>query len=171
MKAFFAQHGIEVYVADYAKGQPTCEELEVYTEEVKRYIKEIKPVAIIAHSMGGIIARYVIETNPQLEIQKLIILESPNQGIPSWSLPIAKLLGIPPDWPSTKSMVRGSRFFQQLRHKVAKTRYYNIGGIYSLIFPSIFNLPDVPMKIFITRHSVLRKDFRVLRYVLQILQS
>lgn len=171
MKPFLARHGFEVCVVDYNHGKPTREALEKYTSEVFKESEKQKPVAIIGHSMGGIIARYIVEAMG-LSIEKLIILESPNQGIPPSLLPIAKLFGVPSGWQSTKSMLRNSKFFQRLnRHRATKTKYYNIGGVYSLIFPFVFNLPGVSTKIFVTGHSRLREDPRILRYIIKILQS
>lgn len=172
MKPFLAKYGFEVVLVDYNHGKPTKEALEKYAAQVFKEAEKLKPlVAIVAHSMGGMVARYLIEVMG-LSVPKLIILESPNLGIPQSLLFLPRLFGVPSDWQSTRSMLRNSRFFKRLNRQAAsKTIYYNIGGFYYLMFPSIFSLPGVPTKLFLVSHSRLRENRRVLKYIAKILQS
>jgi len=173
IKRYLEQQGYEVHTSCYASGQPMIKSLEIYVKEVATEIERIKPTIIIAHSMGGLIARYLIE-QMGYQIEKLIMLETPNQGIPFWSIKI----GIMPNWQSVRYITKGSEFIQKLnrnwqtRRKQITTRYFQIGGIYSVIFPAMFRLPGVPAKIFKTiTHSRLRSNKRSIGEIIKILKS
>jgi len=173
IKRYLEQEGFEVYTSRYASGQPMTESLKVYAKEVAEEVERIKPAIIIAHSMGGLIIRYLIE-QMGYQIEKLIMLETPNQGIPRWPIKI----GIMPDWQSVQDMRKDSDFIRKLnkdwqkRGKQITTRYFQIGGIYSVIFPDMFKLQGIPTKIFKTiTHSELRSNKRSIGEIIKILKS
>lgn len=173
IKRYLEQLRYRVYTSCYANGQPMIKPLEFYAKEVAEEIERIKPTVIIAHSMGGLIARYLIE-QMGYQIEKLIMLETPNQGIPSWPIKIGML----PNWQSVQDMKRNSDFMQKLNKDYhgtknrPPTRYFQIGGIYSVIFQSIFRLEGIPMKIFKTiTHSGLRSNKRSIKEIIKILKS
>jgi pimeloyl-ACP methyl ester carboxylesterase len=165
----------EVSVSNYSDGEPTRLPLPLYSEKVATEIELIKPVAIIAHSMAGLIVlRSILQSNHQ--VHKLILLESPVNGVPVWAMKIwimktdASL-----DWPSVRDMLRSSAFLQQLnkdwQRKQSQISLFQIGGVYSALLPRIFFFPQVPTKVFKTvTHSGLRSNRRVIETILQILK-
>ena len=84
IKKTLRKHGYEVYISNYGEGQGYTQSIDDY---VKYVIKEISKMGnieiIIAHSMGGLIARSLIEQY-NLKARKLIMLEVPNGGVPRW---------------------------------------------------------------------------------------
>jgi triacylglycerol esterase/lipase EstA (alpha/beta hydrolase family) len=173
IKKYLEQQGFKVYTSCYANGEPMTKSLKVYIKEVAKEIERIKPSVIIAHSMGGLIIRYLIE-QMGYKIEKLIMLETPNQGIPSWPIRI----GILPDCQSVRDMMKGSEFMLQLnkdwqaKRRQTAISYFQIGGIYSTIFPRIFGLQGIPIKVFKTiTHSGLRSNKRSITEIIKILKS
>jgi len=171
LKEHLEQQGYKLYTSQYGNGQPMTKSLQVYIQQVAVEIQRIKPTAIIAHSMGGLIVRYLIEQKGY-QIEKLIMLETPNQGIPFWLIKIGRL----PNWQSVRDMTKNSEFLKNLNKdwqaRRLHTRYFQIGGIYSVIFPQLFTLQGIPTKIFKTvTHSSLRSNKRVIGEIIEILKS
>jgi len=91
-----------VYVSHYAYDTITALSIREYAENLQREIEqimrdeEVDKVDIIAHSMGGLVARWYIEMgNGDKHVRKLIMLETPNQGCNKVLLPLA-LAGVDP---------------------------------------------------------------------------
>ena len=173
IKRYLEKQGYKVYISNYSDGRPMTKSLIVYAREVAKEVEAIKPVAIIAHSMGGLIARYIIE-QMGYQIDKLIMLETPNQGIPLWPI----RFGIMPNWQSVQDMMRNSIFLRKLnrdwqkRKKRISTCYFQIRGIYSVLFPGIFKSQGVPTETFKTiSHSGLRANKRAIRQITKFLKS
>lgn len=165
--------GFKVYISNFSNGQPTKEPLNVYARQVREEVKTIRPRTIIAYSIGGLIARKVIESSTEdLCIETLIMLETPNLGT---TLLRVRELGFP-EWPSVQDMLKGSDFIRELnrdwfeREKVLKTRYFQIGGNRFIRFPDIFRLPEIMTNEFKgIDHSELRTDPRVIQKIIDIL--
>ena len=168
IKKYLENEGWQVEISEYGNRMPMTEHLSKYGEQVKIELESFKASAIIAHSMGGLVAQEALRKT-QMTIKKLIMLETPNQGIPRWALKI----GILPDWSSTRCMIKNSDFLRQIRKTDEReTLYYQIGGFYSVLLPKIFISPEIPTKIFKTiTHSGLRSNLRVLKEILKILES
>jgi pimeloyl-ACP methyl ester carboxylesterase len=53
---------------------------ELGTQLAARIRKEDRPVILVAHSMGGLVARMAVRTLPKRLVRRLIMLGTPNQG-------------------------------------------------------------------------------------------
>jgi len=91
-----------VYVSHYAYDTETALSIKEYAGNLQREIEQIMQkegvdkVDIVAHSMGGLVARWYIEMgNGDKHVRKLIMLETPNQGCNKVLLPLA-LAGVDP---------------------------------------------------------------------------
>jgi pimeloyl-ACP methyl ester carboxylesterase len=78
------QRGWPCALFDYPNDGPIDESGELLSEELRRFAEEHsdQPVAIVAHSMGGLVARVAIEDR-QLDpgnVSQLIMIATPNQG-------------------------------------------------------------------------------------------
>jgi pimeloyl-ACP methyl ester carboxylesterase len=103
MKESLTNSGFAVYVSHYAWGAVTSESIRRYAESLKQEIDEIRQedekvhkVDIVAHSMGGLVARWYIELGGgQENVRKLIMLETPNRGVlfPGFTGLLATALG------------------------------------------------------------------------------
>jgi pimeloyl-ACP methyl ester carboxylesterase len=87
MKNSLTSSGLTVYVSHYAWGSVTSEPIRRYAESLKGEIDQIRrnegvdKVDIVAHSMGGLVARRYIESGGgEGYVRKLIMLETPNRG-------------------------------------------------------------------------------------------
>ncbi len=172
-KQSLEEKGFRVCISSYSNGQPMQESLNVYVNQVKEEVDKIKPMRIIAHSIGGLIARKVIETSTEdLGIKTLIMLETPNLGT---TLMRVRELGFP-EWPSVLDMLKGSDFLRELnkdwpeRQKALKTRYFQIGGNRFVRFPDIFRLPKtITIEFKDLDHSELRTDSQVIQKIIEII--
>jgi len=84
-----------VYVSHYAYDTVTALSIQEYAGNLQNEINQIMndegvtKVDIVAHSMGGLIARYYIEMmNGYKNVRKLVMLETPNQGANKYLLPL-----------------------------------------------------------------------------------
>lgn len=175
IKKSLNEKGLKVIISDYGKRSPMRESIVAYVEQVKKEIKEVKPEIIIAHSLGGFLAREILESAQEnLGVKILIMLETPHNGVP---LKLILWLGYP-DWPVIREIAPDSQFIQslnqnwRLRLKSMKTRYFQIGGGWTIQYPEIFRLEDVKMITFQgLDHSSLRTDPRVIQKIIEILSS
>jgi len=175
IKESLKEKGFKVFISNYGHRKPMKDSLKTYVKQVEAEIKAIKPVAIVAHCMSGLIARKIIEgSSENFNIEKLIMLETPNMGTTLFRM---RLLGLP-DWPSIRDMLKDSEFLKELnkdwqvRQKELKTLYFQIGGERMTKFPEVFKLPGVKTIIFKgVGHSQLRTDKRVIQKILNILTS
>ena len=159
------------YISDYSSGKPTTENLRKYVEEVKKDVITHSPDVIIAHSMGGLIARWGIEQEGWKGIKKLIMLETPHQGIPNNQL-VKKVLSkwFPEKWESVKDMTEGSEFLERLNERKERkerkedTSYYNIVGSKLFHFaPNVFKCSDAKeIKVSSTSHQGMYNNFPVI---------
>jgi pimeloyl-ACP methyl ester carboxylesterase len=84
IRAALEGEGFECAVFAYANDGPIDEAAKLLSEEL-RELREAtagRPVQIVAHSMGGLVARAVIE-NPELNpgtVQQLVMIAPPNHG-------------------------------------------------------------------------------------------
>jgi PKD repeat protein len=87
MKDSLTSSGFTVYISHYAWGAVTSEPIRRYAESLKwdidhiRLSENVDKVDIVAHSMGGLVARWYIEFGEgDKSVRKLIMLETPNRG-------------------------------------------------------------------------------------------
>lgn len=87
MKNSLTGSGFAVFVSHYAWGSVTSEPIQRYAESLKQEIDQMRrdegvdQVDIVAHSMGGLVARRYIESGGgEGHVRKLIMLETPNRG-------------------------------------------------------------------------------------------
>ena len=147
------KEGWTVYVSDYGHGQPMKESIIHYAAEVAKEIEQYRPDVIIVHSMGGLVVRWSVEIMkcgyPGL---KLIILETPHQGLPLQDISLGRLVAevfklinrLPdwdvPTWRSWKDMIKGSDFLRRLNEsdQIQNNRegvsYYEIGGLLAFLW-------------------------------------
>lgn len=175
IKESLEKKGFKVFISNYAHGKPMKRPIKAYVEQVKQEIEAVKPGVIVAHCMGGLMARKIIESSSEdLGVEKLIMLETPNLGTTSARM---KILGLP-NWPSIQDMLKGSEFLRELnenwriKRRKLKTHYFQIGGTRTIWLPEIFQLPEVKTATFPgVNHSQLRTDFRVIQKIIKILTS
>ena len=122
-----------VYVSHYAPGDGvTCLPVKKYAEflgeEIERIRgegrEEVDQVDIVAHSMGGLVARWYIEVGDEAKdgghaknVRKLIMLETPNHGFNDELLALFTGGFAQPEvksWDSIKDMTWGSEFLRRL---------------------------------------------------------
>jgi len=89
MNQSLTEDGYTVYVSHYANDMVTSESIRRYAKFLGEEIEEIRQnekvdkVDIVAHSMGGLVSRWYIEMGGgDKNVRKLIMLETPNSGIP-----------------------------------------------------------------------------------------
>ncbi|RJS73446.1 PKD domain-containing protein, partial [Methanophagales archaeon] len=160
MKQSLESSGFDVHVSRYAEpyrafDPPTNEDIKKYAEKLGKEIEEIKQkkevnkVDIVAHSMGGLVSRYYIQSPLyKNDVRKLIMLGTPNKGtellysryvvtavvlyyelhgmpIPSGfdDAAVYALLGEPGE-----QMMPGSDFLYKTLTYFGKPNYYTIAG-------------------------------------------
>jgi pimeloyl-ACP methyl ester carboxylesterase len=170
IKLFLENRGWRVEVSNYGNGQPMILPIEKYLEKVRSEVEQIKPGVIIAHSLGGIIARRLIEIERVEGVERLVMLESPHNGVSPWLL---RIFGYP-NWPVIRDIERGSEFLTRLNgfHKgIIPTAYCQIGGLLTAIAPGIFEIKGAHAKDFprIT-HSGLRTEPSVLEEIARFVE-
>lgn len=116
-------------------------DIPALADQVEEMIKSNVPagehINIVAHSMGGLISRYLIEkgpVDPNIDddwadrVDTLIMLGTPNHG--TWEAYIGQLSPIFGDWAaSAAQMVPGSSFLESLGYsEPAGEHYITVGG-------------------------------------------
>jgi Leucine-rich repeat (LRR) protein/pimeloyl-ACP methyl ester carboxylesterase len=168
--------GYAIDSMDTGFGDGTLVSIDENAQRLQEYIARVKgltgakQVDIVAHSMGGLIARryiakYMNANTP--DVNQLIMLGTPNEGsktadlleaatIPLW---LARELGIPIPWPSATQLT--TNFVKQFnRDNPASNsvRFYAIAGNYRCL--SLSRLPpsnpfeDDPDDVVVSRSSV-----------------
>jgi len=158
----------KVISSRYAEGQRTDRPIFHYVDKVLGEIATNRPDVIIGHSMGGTIA-YCCNLMSRHHPEHVIMLESPNGGIPTWAVGT-----IVPRWAPVLDMLQGSSFMKLMGslEPEGQTEYHQIGGLWTWLFPKIFTMPGVPQKVFpFIRHSGLRTHPLVLEEILKIISS
>ena len=191
--SYLTKEGTYGHIQNYARN--LADEIDIIKEA-----EGVDKVDIVAHSMGGLVARWYMEVmeGGDEHVRKLIMLETPNHGGPSW---IMKLFANNPD------MYYQSMFLQVLNRnyydgtydpdayppigwskqsypcndvKSPKVHYEIIGGPLFEKFRSIFdlNMVYVPQQNRFPNlgniksgHSLLRTDKAVIQRVIDILRD
>ncbi len=130
---------VSYYYDAFRKGDeyivvPTkSENIDTYAVRLKDLIDIVKErtnkpkVNIIAHSMGSLVARRFIEIFGENDIDKLVMIASPNKGISS---PISSYCGLIGENRECEDMLENSVFLSKLngQPKLTKVRPYSIIG-------------------------------------------
>lgn len=106
-------------------------------EKIRSVIGSTLPVNIVAHSMGGLIARYLIERGPYdsridnnwaQRVDKVIMLGTPSHG--TWEAYVGQLSPIFSDWAaSAAQMIPNSDFLNMLGYsEPSGENYITVGG-------------------------------------------
>jgi hypothetical protein len=91
--------GWEIIPSKFHGGKPTNKSLEEYRDYLAKEVADIKPDALIGHSMGTLLIRGLLEEFDG----PIILIEGPNWGAPWWKL----LLSRYPVWnKSIQGMIR-----------------------------------------------------------------
>lgn len=113
--------------------QTKTDNLDTYTLRLKEIINEVKSktnrkkVIIIAHSMGGLIARRYLQVFGEENIEKLILISTPNHGIQGKTLSLCPVFGTKLE---CNDMDKSSLFMSKLNNAVQPgIPIYNIIGI------------------------------------------
>ncbi len=124
-----------------ASAPPGNLDIPALANQVEEMIKSKVPagekINIVAHSMGGLIARYMIEKGPSdssidddwaARVETLIMLGTPNHG--TWEAYIGQLSPLFGDWAaSAAQMIPGSSFLESLGYsEPAGEHYITVGG-------------------------------------------
>ncbi len=113
--------------------QTKTDNLDSYTLRLKEIINEIKfktnrkKVIIVAHSMGGLIARRYIQVFGENDVEKLILITTPNHGIEGKTLALCHVFGTKLE---CADMGKDSLFINKLNNAPQpQIPIYNIIGI------------------------------------------
>jgi len=199
MKERLEDDGFEVYISNYAH-RPTFGNIQTYAKALSEEIEDIKSatgarrVDIVAHSMGGLVARTYIESedfapNSNLyndDVGKLAMLGTPNHGTPVFTW-FRKIFF--PESSSVRQMLPNSPFLNILNHGGVtrkddswpditnpKVYYYTIAGKRSWIRDDDGSVPVSSVKldnvqnfVYNVAHSQLLTDSEVYLKVNEIL--
>ena len=170
IKSFLESRDWQVEVSNYGNGRPMNLPITIYLEEVRNEIEHIRPRAIVAHSFGGIIARCMIEMERMKGIERLVMLETPHNGVPRWLLQAFRY----PKWPVIWEVEKGSKLLDRLNtfpRGRGDARYCQIGGVLTATAPRIFKISDAYIRNFpwIT-HSGLRTEPIVLAEIARFIE-
>ncbi len=112
--------------------QTKTDNLDTYTLRLKDIINEVKSktnrkkVIIVAHSMGGLIARKYLSVFGESDVEKLILITTPNNGISKNTLALCPVFGTKLE---CSDMDKNSLFMNKLNNaQVPKIPIYNIIG-------------------------------------------
>ncbi len=113
--------------------QTKTDNLDTYTLRLKDIINEVKSktnrkkVIIIAHSMGGLIVRRYLQVFGEGDIEKIILITTPNKGISGNTLALCPVFGTKLE---CNDMDKDSLFMSKLNNaQVPQIPVYNIIGI------------------------------------------
>jgi len=165
IKKTLRKHGYEVYISNYGEGQGYTQSIDDYVKYVVKEISEMGNIEIIiAHSMGGLIARSLIEQY-NLKARKLIMLEVPNGGVPRWYAKRFFPLNL-----CVKDMTRGSNFLQKLnRYKKVETEYIHVIGLLGLLSKKTFNLQLAKTTSMLVRHHKMLTNRKIIKKIINLL--
>lgn len=109
------------------------ENISVYSKRLKEVIDIIKyrtgksKVNIVAHSMGGLVARRYLQLYGEDSVYKLIMIDTPNNGISGSVNDFCPIVG---ERKECEDMSTGSTFLKNLNNFISKeTKMYTITGI------------------------------------------
>jgi hypothetical protein len=170
IKLFLENRGWWVEVSNYGHGRPMNLPTSIYLEELRSEFEQIRPKAVVAHSLSGILVRCLIEIERMRGIERLVMLESPHNGVPSWLL---RIFGYP-NWPVIWEVKKGSKLLAHLNtapRGEIDTRYCQIGGMLATIAPGIFKMSGAYVKDFPgVTHSGLRTNSMVLEEIARFIE-
>lgn len=107
------------------------ESIDVYSDRLKEYVDIIKlktgknKVILVTHSMGGLVARRYMQKYGENEIDKLIMVGTPNKGIDPAIERYCNILG---NQKECSDMVSNGRFMSNLNRELPKIDQYVIYG-------------------------------------------
>jgi len=125
MKFGLSQLDFNVWISQYSPAdRGTRDHIQIYAGKLANEVEAVRQaygvdkVDIVAHSMGGLVSRWYIEMlGGEKYVRKLIMLETPNHGVPSQVLtmlyPARWYLGVL-HWDSVDDMTTGSQFLRNL---------------------------------------------------------
>lgn len=111
--------------------QSKDESIEEYAKRLKDAIDNIKlitgsdKVDIVAHSMGGLVTRKYIQEYGPYDIDKLILIGTPNNGITDRIYSVCKIFG---NEKECDEMHQGSEFMKSLNQSIPMPKKYLIIG-------------------------------------------
>ncbi|MDD5177892.1 MAG: alpha/beta fold hydrolase [Candidatus Nanoarchaeia archaeon] len=116
----------------YVLVQKKGDDISVYATRLKHIIDLVKyrtgksKVNIVAHSMGGLVSREYLKLYGESDVNKLILIGTPNNGITSKIYSLCKILG---ETKECDQMDQGSTFLDDLNQfQPNMTRLYTISG-------------------------------------------
>ena len=105
--------------------------IENYAIRLKEIVDTVKEntgaekIVIVAHSMGGLVAREYMLLFGEDDVDKLIVIGTPNQGISGRAKQFCAALGNDKE---CEDMYKDSVFMKRLNHYIPKTDVYTIYG-------------------------------------------
>ncbi len=117
----------------YSLLETKTDNLDTYAIRLKDIIDDVKyltgkdKVIIIAHSMGGLVARRYIQVFGEANVKKLILIASPNQGIEGFVVNYCSIFGTEDE---CSDMSAGSLFLNKLNRGASQSiPVYNLIGL------------------------------------------
>jgi len=177
--------GFDAHISAYSPTNTgTVDSIQAYARKLETEVNDLRKshivdkVDIVAHSMGGLVSRYYMQKGQGGNcVRKLIMLETPNRGIPRWLFSF--LYNIDPIvWGTMRKyaclteMMEGSQLLQELDDIVIPGIHYEIivGQLYWL--RHIWGLDTVGVSIFDkVGHGDLIKNANVISKIIYMLND
>jgi len=123
-----ALHGAGIESVHAIDLEPLFADIDTYARKLLARIEAIgaspaRPVAIVAHSMGGLVARAALREAAPGTIGRIITVGTPHHGT---------VVACPFGWPSTRQMCRGSDWLLELNARQEGKPGVPVTSLYSL---------------------------------------
>jgi triacylglycerol lipase len=82
MASYIEKHGYQVISHNYPSTSQTIEQIakKIIPQFVNECHEDVKKIHFVTHSLGGIITRYYLQTNPLPSGSRVVMLSPPNKG-------------------------------------------------------------------------------------------
>ena len=121
-----------VFAYDWRRSNAeAADQLREYISGIYRFYPSTTKINIIAHSMGGLVAKRYILDNPQHNIDKMITIGTPFLGAPKAIVTMENGFFydiLPLDWFNGDNIKRVVEFFPGLHHLLPSKAYFDLGG-------------------------------------------
>jgi pimeloyl-ACP methyl ester carboxylesterase len=74
------RHGFNAHTVGYPSTQAPIEAHAQSLAQIVRHLPGDGPIHLVGHSMGGLVARTYIDSDPDPRVQRIVMIGTPNQG-------------------------------------------------------------------------------------------